>query len=209
MNIYKLLPGRENLCDKHIVWHKLVPDLLKLVIPEGMVGGGGKVPTAVLVVYDYCLSFELKETGRIYAVLVSADLVSETDRESWRTWSLVLFKLDIVHILKAESGKTKLSFVLLVEDQADVIKAIGYIMILVAKGDQVLPADHIVCKEDILCVFLGLCNARVSRAKDPLAVVVNVVKGDLKVGFCFNKFCHCCCGIMEDPKILRVIALFL
>ena len=195
MDVDKLLPGRKDLGDVHIVWHKLVPDLLELVISEGMVGRYREVPKALLVVDDYCLALVLKETGRINAVLVPADLVPELDRELRRIGPLVLFELFLVHILIATGGQTKLRYVYVVEDETDVVKDVGYLVVVIDKCDQILPVPKVIGEEDLLGVFLGGGYRLESCVENSGPVVVDEKETDLKVLGCLNSF-HCC-GILR------------
>ena len=90
VHIDELLSRWENLGDGHCVRHKLVSDLLKLVVSESMVCGGREVPTALLDSDDDRLSFILIKAGTINAVLVLDLHLLDFERERQREWFLVL-----------------------------------------------------------------------------------------------------------------------
>ena len=62
MDVYKLLPRREDLGHAHIIGHKPISDILELVVAKGMIGGNGEMPSAILNIYEDILALVVEES---------------------------------------------------------------------------------------------------------------------------------------------------
>jgi hypothetical protein len=77
VNIHELLTRREDLGNLHRIRHKLIADILELVIAKGMARRYGEMPSASLNGYKHILALIGKEARGIYAVLILAVILHE------------------------------------------------------------------------------------------------------------------------------------
>jgi hypothetical protein len=85
--------------------------------------------------------------------------------------------------------------VYVVEDETDVVKDVGYLVVVIDKCDQILPVPKVIGEEDLLGVFLGGGYRLESCVENSGPVVVDEKETDLKVLGCLDTF-HCC-GILR------------